>query len=261
MLLAVDIGNTNILCGGIVDGQIRHSFRMATHKDKSAAEYALQLHELIRLYFGNPKLLDAAVISSVVPEVTHSIEKAIIETLYLLPLIVKREIPAPFPVKLDYPATLGSDRIADATAVLHEYPLPAIIFDLGTATTCSVLNRHGEFIGGLISPGIKTGSDALLSKASLLSSYELGNPKQLIGSNTEDAINSGIVYGHAAMVDGLVRRIEQQFQEKHSVILTGGLSGLIAQYCACNVTVDRVLILKGLYYLYESKKEDTKKVR
>ena len=100
MLLAVDIGNTNILCGGIVDGQIRHSFRMATHKDRSAAEYALQLNELIKLYFHNPKELDSAIISSVVPEVTHSIEKAIIETLYILPVIVKREIPAPFPVLL-----------------------------------------------------------------------------------------------------------------------------------------------------------------
>ena len=141
MLLAVDIGNTNILCGGIVDGQIRHSFRIATHKDRSAAEYALQLNELIKLYFHNQKELDSAIISSVVPEVTHSIEKAIIETLYILPVIVKREIPAPFTVLLDYPATLGSDRIADAAAVLHEYPLPAIIFDLGTATTCSVLNK------------------------------------------------------------------------------------------------------------------------
>jgi len=254
MLLAVDIGNTNILCGGIVDGQIRHSFRMATHKDKSAAEYALQLNDLIRLYFKDPKALKGAIISSVVPEVTHSIEKAIIETLYLLPVIVKREIPAPFPIKLDYPATLGSDRIADATAVLHEYPPPPLIFDLGTAPPCSVLNKQGEFIGGLISPGIKTGSDALLSKASLLGSYELSNPEQLIGANTEDAINSGIVYGHASMVDGLVRRIEKQFEEKHCVVLTGGLSGLIAQYCECDIIVDRVLILKGLNYLYHSQK-------
>ncbi len=255
MLLAVDIGNTNILCGGIVDGQIRHSFRMATHKDRSAAEYALQLNELIKLYFHNPKELDSAIISSVVPEVTHSIEKAIIETLYILPVIVKREIPAPFPIRLDYPATLGSDRIADATAVLHEYPLPAIIFDLGTATTCSVLNKKGEFLGGLISPGIKTASDALLAKASQLGSYELGNPRNLVGANTEDAINSGVVYGHAAMVDGLIRRIEREYGEKHSVVLTGGLSGLIAQYCECDVTVDKMLILKGLNYLYQGVKK------
>lgn len=257
MLLAVDIGNTNILCGGMEDGKVIHSFRMTTQKNHSAAEYAVQLNDLIKLYFknaaGTPDKLDGAIISSVVPGVTHSIEKAIIETLFILPVIVKREIQPPFPILLDAPSSLGSDRICDATAVLREYPLPAIIFDLGTATTCSILTEKGEFIGGLISPGIKTASDALLSKASLLGSYELGNPKQLIGSTTEDAINSGIVYGHAAMVDGLIKRIETQRGCKHSVVLTGGLSGLIAQYCECDVTVDKCLILKGLSYLYQER--------
>lgn len=255
MLLAVDIGNTNILCGGIENGKIIHSFRMTTQKKHSAAEYAVELNDLIRLYFknaaGTPEKPDGAIISSVVPGVTHSIEKAIIETLFLMPVIVKREIQPPFPILLDAPASLGSDRICDATAVLKEYPLPAIIFDLGTATTCSVLTEKGEFIGGLISPGIKTSSDALLSNASLLGSYELGNPKQLIGSNTEDSINSGIVYGHASMVDGLIRRIESHRGCKHNIILTGGLSGLIAQYCECDVIVDKFLILKGLNYLYQ----------
>ena len=252
MLLAVDIGNTNILCGGIVNGQIRHSFRMATHKDKSAAEYALQLNDLIRLYFKNPKELEGAIISSVVPEVTHSIEKAIIETLYLLPVIVKREIPAPFPIKLDYPATLGSDRIADATAVLHEYPLPAIIFDLGTANTMSVIDREGRFLGGAILAGLQLSLDALASGTSQLPHIQLSVPKKVVCSNTVECMQSGAVYGHAAMLDGLIDRVEEELgMPMASVVATGGLSTVVVPLCKRKIAVEEDLMLRGLKLIYD----------
>ena len=256
MLIAVDIGNTTILVAGLEGQEIAFSFRMTTDKEKSAAEYTVQLRELTQIYGEGAGAVTGAVLSSVVPEITGALEKAIHRNFGVETIVVKRDVMPDFPIDLDYPASIGSDRVADAAAVIREYPLPAIVFDLGTATTCSVIDEKGTFCGGLISPGVRTASDALLKKASQLTSYELGEPKQLIGKNTEECINSGIVYGHASMIDGLIRRIERQTGKKYTIILTGGLSGLIGKYCDYEAMVDEFLILKGLRYLYELGKRE-----
>jgi type III pantothenate kinase len=255
MLFAVDIGNTTILFAGMKEGKVLFTFRMTTDKEKSSAEYTVQLQELLHVYDREKETVEGAVLSSVVPEITGAVENAVFQTFGVQTVVVKRDVMPDFPIDLDYPASIGSDRVADAAAVIREYPLPAIVFDLGTATTCSVIDEDGTFRGGLISPGVRTASDALLKKASQLSSYELGEPENLIGKNTEACINSGIVYGHAAMIDGLIRRIERTTGKTYTVILTGGLSGLIGKYCDYEVQVDEFLILKGLHFLYGLWKE------
>lgn len=250
MLFAVDIGNTTILCAGMEDKQVLFSFRMSTDKAKSAAEYTVKLREMMQVYAEDHDAPSGAVLSSVVPELTSALEQAVLKIFGLKAVVIKRDIMPDFAIDLDYPASIGSDRVADATAVTEEYPLPAIVFDLGTATTCSVIDETRTFRGGLISPGVRTSSNALLAKASQLTSYELGEPTALVGKNTEEAINSGIVFGHASMIDGLVRRIERQTGKKYTVVLTGGLSGLIGKYCDYEICIDEFLILKGLWYLY-----------
>lgn len=253
MLLAVDIGNTTILFAGMRERKALFRFRMATDKGKLAAEYAAQLAELLRVYDPGGREAEGAVISSVVPELTGALETAVNRIYGVKAAVVKRDIPPDFPIDLDYPASLGSDRVADAAAVIRDYPLPAIVFDLGTATTCSVIDEGGVFRGGLISPGVRTAAEALRGKASQLSSYELGDPVHLIGKNTEECMNSGIVYGHAAMIDGLIGRIERFTGKNYTVILTGGLSDLIGKHCDHAVRTDPELILRGLCYLYEGR--------
>ncbi|MCI8515075.1 MAG: type III pantothenate kinase [Lachnospiraceae bacterium] len=255
MLFAVDIGNTTILFAGLSGQKVLFYFRTATDKGKLAAEYTAQLKDLLRVYDPEGREAEGAVLSSVVPELTGALETAVERVYGVKAAVIKRDIRPDFPIDLDYPASIGSDRVADAAAVIREYPLPAIIFDLGTATTCSVIDEAGVFRGGLISPGVRTASEALRRKASQLSSYELGRPLHLIGKNTEECMNSGIVYGHAAMIDGLIRRIERRTGKRYTVILTGGLSDLIGEYCECQVVVDKFLILKGLCYLYENQEK------
>lgn len=255
MLFAADIGNTTILFAGMQERKVLFSFRMATDKRKLAAEYAAQLQELLHVYDPEGRTAEGAVLSSVVPELTGALETAIAHIFGVKTAVIKRDIPPDFPIDLDYPVSLGSDRVADAAAVIRDYTLPAIVFDLGTATTCSVIDEGGIFRGGLISPGVRTGSEALRGKASQLSSYELGDPVHLIGKNTEECMNSGIVYGHAAMIDGIIRRIECRTKKSYTVILTGGLAGLIGKYCEHEVRVDAELILRGLCYLYEGRKK------
>lgn len=251
MLIAIDIGNTTIFTAGLEGDEVLFQFRMNTDKDKSGPEYAVQLKNLLAIYDKFEKPAEGVILSSVVPEITGALEQAAQKIFEVPVAVVKRDIKAPFPINLDFPASLGSDRIADVTAVLQEYPLPAIVFDLGTATTCSVIDENGVFQGGLISPGVRTASDALLKKASQLSSYELGEPTRLVGKSTEECINSGIVFGHASMIDGLVSRIRRDTGKRYTVILTGGLSGLIGKFCECSPQIDDKLILKGLRALYE----------
>ena len=250
MLIAVDIGNTTILVAGLEGQEIAFSFRMTTDKEKSAAEYTVQLRELTQIYGEGAGAVTGAVLSSVVPEITGALEKAIHRNFGVETIVVKRDVMPDFPIDLDYPASIGSDRVADAAAVIREYPLPAIVFDLGTATTCSVIDEKGTFCGGLISPGVRTASDALLKKASQLTSYELGEPKQLIGKNTEECMISGAVMGTAGLLDGLVAGIEEELGEQVTLVITGGGAGYVDHLIRHPHVLDENMILKGLAYLY-----------
>ena len=154
-------------------------------------------------------------------------------------------------IKIDNPQTLGSDRVCDAVCVIEEYKVPAIIIDMGTATTISVIDKNKNHIGGMIIPGLKTSLDSLSSNASQLPYISLDDPKVLIGKNTIDCMKSGIIYGNVALIDGLIDRIKDELGEDYVVIATGGLSKLVIKHSKHNIIYDENLLLKGLYYIYK----------
>ncbi len=203
--------------------------------------------------FVGGRRVDAAAVSSVVPDATDAVVEAVQQRIGMTPLLVKKELQPAFSIALDYPETLGADRIADATAAIHDYPLPVIVVDLGTATTFSVINNIGEFLGGAICPGIATSFRALTEKAAQLKGFSLDLPEKVIGTNTADCINSGIIAGHASLIDGMVKRIEEETRNRYTVVLTGGMSSTVAQFCQCALQVDKTLILRGIYYMVEGR--------
>nr|MCR5647587.1 type III pantothenate kinase [Acholeplasmatales bacterium] len=167
------------------------------------------------------------------------------------PYVIGPGIKTGLNIKIDNPQTLGSDRVCDAVCVIEEYKVPAIIIDMGTATTISVIDKNKNHIGGMIIPGIKTSLDSLSTNASQLPYISLDDPKVLIGKNTIDCMKSGIIYGNVALVDGLIDRIKEELDEDYVVIATGGLSKLVIKHSKHNIIYDENLLLKGLYYIYK----------
>lgn len=241
MMLCVDIGNSTVFMGLIDDGQVLKTLRVPVRS-------ALFSEEI--LGFVDEKEVDWVGISSVVPDKTEVMVQAVRDTLHLSPLLVKRELCPSFPIALDAPDTLGADRVADATAAIRDHVAPVIVIDLGTATTFSVISREGVFLGGAICPGIVTSFNALTEKAAQLKDFRLQVPGKVIGTNTQDCISSGIIEGHASLIDGMVKRIEEETNENYKLILTGGMSTTVAPFCQHPLTVDETLILRGIYYMF-----------
>lgn len=249
MLLAIDIGNSTIYFGGIENAEVKKTFRVRTEKKQIADEYVILIKELLKINFDINKI-NGVIISSVVPEITEEIERAIYKILNIKSVVVKRDIHAPFAIISESLADLGADLIANTTGAISKYKLPIIAFDMGTATTCTVVNRNGEFCGGMICPGLKTGAKALIDSASQLGEFSLGNPKEAIGTRTPECINAGVIYGHSAMIDGLRKRVEEETGEEYTVVLTGGNSDYVVQYIGKDIIQDKNLIFYGLNELY-----------
>lgn len=249
MLLAVDIGNTTINFAGIVNGEIYKTFRITTEKNKISDEYVVLIKELLEIKF-DINNIKGVIISSVVPEITFEIEKAIYEILNIQAIILKRDIDAPFKIISECLRDLGADLIADTTGAISKYELPIMIFDMGTATTCTVINRQGEFCGGMICPGLKTSAESLIKKASQLSEISLGNPTQAVAKITSECINAGIIYGHSEMINGLRKKVEDETGEKYTVVITGGNSDYVIKYIDQDIIQDKNLIFYGLKELY-----------
>lgn len=242
MILCIDIGNSTVFMGVVESGKVLDFKRIPL----TAVPYVKRMSEFI-----GDRQLEAVAICSVVPGKTDVVRETARKLTGLTPLLVKKELQPAFPIALDNPASLGADRIADATAALHDYPLPFIVIDLGTATTFSVINGEGVFLGGAICPGIATSFRALTEKAAQLKGYDLNVPAKVIGTNTGDCINSGIIAGHASLIDGMVKRIEKETNDVYTVVLTGGMSSVVAPFCQCALQVDKTLILRGVYYMYD----------
>lgn len=253
MLLGIDIGNTSIYFGIIENDEIRKTFRIATNKQISSDEYEIIISNILNQNI-DIKKIDGVIMASVVPEITNAIEKCIYNILKLKTILVKRDIPKTFYMDEDCVRALGADLIADSIGAIKKYKMPIIIFDMGTATTCSVINNEGKFMGGMICPGLKISVDALISRASQLSNFALGNPKQIIGLDTPECINAGAIYGHSAMINGLKNKIEEFTKEKYTTILTGGNSEYVELYVDKNIIIDKNLIFYGLNELYKSYK-------
>ncbi len=250
MLLAIDIGNTNIILGVFEGEELRATWRMATGIDRTTDEYtALLLNLLQQQGLGTPDIKEVA-LCSVVPPLTATFEQLFQQYFHISPLVVGAGVKTGVRIRMDNPREVGADRIANAAAAHHLYRGPIIIVDLGTATTFDTVSKEGDYLGGAIAPGISTASEALFIRAAALPRVELVPPKHTIGTNTITAMQSGIVFGYVGLVEGMVARIQQELGEKTKVVATGGYAELIAKETAVIDVVNLNLTLIGLRLIY-----------
>ena len=252
MLIAIDVGNTNIVLGCINKdtGEILFTERLSTDQSKTALEYAISFRSVLHLYHLSTKDISAVIIASVVPPITSLIDEALFKVSGKRAMIIGPGIRTGLNIQMDDPAQVGADLIVAAVAGTAEYPCPQILVDMGTATTITVIDSAGKYIGGMILPGLKVSLDSLTSRASKLPRIGLDPPKRLIGKNTIECMKSGILYGNASCIDGMIDRIESELGESACVIATGGLSGIIAPLCRHSIIHDDDLLLKGLYRIW-----------
>jgi type III pantothenate kinase len=250
MVLAVDIGNSNVVIGCFDGTDIRLLERMSTNRHSTALEYAVLIKTVLELNGLEKHAFDGGIISSVVPSVTNMIKTAIEKLIGKPPLVVGPGCKTGLMINLDNPAQLGSDRVADAVAAIQEYPCPIIIIDMGTATTISVVDQHKKFIGGMIMPGLRISAESLSSRTSQLPQVSLDPPKKAIGRNTTDCMRSGIILGCASTIDGAIAHIEEELGQACTVVSTGGHAGIVTPFCRRNIIVDEKLLLKGMRHIY-----------
>lgn len=250
MVLAVDIGNSNIVIGCFDHHNIRLLERMATNRHSTALEYAVLIKTVLELNGLEHHAFEGAVISSVVPAVTNMLRDAVRKLTGREPLIVSPGLKTGLMIRLDNPAQLGSDRVADAVAAVNSYPCPLIIIDMGTATTISVVDGQKNFIGGMIMPGLRISAEALTARTSQLPQISLDPPQKAIGRSTVECMRSGIILGSASTIDGAIARIEEELGSQCTIVSTGGHAAIVTPFCKRSVIVDETLLLKGLWILY-----------
>lgn len=256
MIVVMDVGNTNIVFGVYEGEKLLNYWRMTTDKDKTSDEFGMFLinifkHEKIDV--GN---IEAVVIASVVPPIMYSLERAIKKYLKLDPIVVGPGVKTGINIKYENPREVGADRIVNAVAALELYKGPVIIVDFGTATTFCAVTSNGEYLGGVICPGIKISAEALFQKAAKLPRIELAKPDTVIGRNTVSSMQSGIVYGYVGKVDYIVKRIKKEMKEDNiKVIATGGLARMIASESETIDEINGLLSLDGLRIIYDKNKQ------
>ena len=255
MILAIDMGNTNIVIGCIDNEKTYFVERMSTDTSKTELEYVIGFKTVLELYHIELSQMEGAIISSVVPQLTNVISSAVEKTVGCKPYIVGPGLKTGLNILMDNPRTVGSDLIVDAVAAVKEYGAPCIIIDMGTATTLSVVDKKGNYIGGMILPGVRVSVDSLVSRTAQLPRIGLEAPKKCIGKNTIDCMKSGIIYSQAAAIDGIIDRIWEELGYESPVVATGGLSSKIIPQCKHEVTVDNELTLVGLSLIYEKNKK------
>ena len=254
MLLAIDIGNTNIVIGGIRDDQIIFKARIATDRTRTSDQYGVEIKNMVEAFGAKISDISDCIISSVVPPVFNSVKTGVIKVIGKQPMVVGPGLKTGLNIHVDVPSQVGSDRIVIAVAALAEYKAPLILMDMGTATTIEVVEPENLYMGGVIFPGVRVSLDALTSRASQLPGISLDQPKQVIGKNTVDAMRSGMMYGSAAMIDGLIDRIEEELGHSSTIIATGGLARFITPLCKREIIVEKDLLLKGLNIIYKKTK-------
>lgn len=250
MVLAVDIGNSNVVVGCFKGEDILFVERLSTNRHSTALEYAVLIKTVLELNGYAGAVFEGGIVSSVVPPVTNLVKEAIVKLTGKMPLVVGPGLKTGLKIRLDNAAQLGSDRVADAVAAVHSYPAPLITIDMGTATTISVVDKDQNFIGGLIMPGLRISMDALTKGTSQLPQISLEAPRKAIGRNTVDCMRSGLVLGTASTIDGILDRIEEELGYPCTVISTGGLAHIVTPHCKRNIIHDDQLLLKGMMLLY-----------
>ena len=250
MILAIDIGNTNIVIGCFEDNKVLFKERVSTNRTATDLEYAATMKTALDMHDVVKSDIKGAILSSVVPSVTNTVTRAIEKLYGVKALVIGPGIKTGLSIKIDNPAQLGSDLVVDAVAGTAEYPVPQIIIDMGTATTFSVIDGKKNYLGGIITTGMAVSTDALISRTSQLPRFSFDTPKRVIGTNTVDCLKSGLMYSTAASLDGMIQRIEEEMGEKCTVIATGGLSHLVVPLCKEKIILDDDLLLKGLMIIY-----------
>ena len=251
MILAIDVGNTNIVIGCIDKEKCHFIERLSTVRIKTELEYAIDIKSVLDIYHVCPEEIEGGIISSVVPQITTNIKLAAEKILKKKILVIGSGIKTGLDIRIDDPGQLGADLVAASVAGIAEYPVPMMIFDMGTANTVCVIDREKRYLGGMIYPGLGVSLDSLTAHASQLGGISLEAPERVIGRNTIDCMKSGVIYSAAAAMDGIIDRIQEEMGETLTVIATGGLAKCIVPHCRREVILDDDLLLKGLLVLYD----------
>ena len=251
MILALDMGNSNIVVGGIDNNKTYFMERIGTDLKLTDSEYAIQIKSLLDINKIDVSDIDGSILSSVVPPLNTTISNAVKKILGVNPLIVNCNMNTGMKILMDNPASVGCDLIVDSVAAASKYPLPIIVIDMGTATTITVVDKDGNYIGGIIHPGLRVSLESLSNKTAQLPHIDLSTPNKIIAKNTIESMRSGILYGHAGMMDSCIDRMEKELGMKATIVATGGLAPFVVPLCSHEIKVDDNLMLEGLYILYQ----------
>lgn len=254
MILAIDIGNTNITLGGFSEGKLEFVSRIATDASKTSDEYASKILNILSLYRIDRESVKGAIISSVVPPLNKTVKAAVKFVYGIDALTVEPGIKTGINLHCDNPVSVGTDLICACVAAHYLYGSPSLIIDMGTATKIMVMDEKGAFNGVSIIPGVLMGLKALSEGTAQLPQVSLEVPKSVIGKNTVDCMRSGVLYGNAALIDGMIDRISAEVGKELPVYATGGLASTVVCHCRHNITVDENMVLKGLYIIYGKNK-------
>ena len=255
MILAIDIGNTNIVLGCMEEGKCIFVERLSTVRTKTELEYAIDIKNVLDIYHIKRSELKGGIISSVVPQITTVVKLAVEKILGGEALVVGAGIKTGLNIRIDNPAQLGSDLVVDSVAAIAEYPVPMLVFDMGTANTVCVIDKNKNYIGGMIYPGIGVSLDSLTANASQLGGIGIEAPGHIIGKNTVECMKSGVIYSSAAAIDGIIDRLVEEMNGDVTVIATGGLAKKIVPFCRRKIILDDNLLLKGLEIIYRKNRK------
>lgn len=251
MLLAVDVGNTNIVLGGFEGDKLKFVSRLQTVQGRMPDEYSITIDAALRFYGYSPDMFDGVMLSCVVPPLTPVLKKAISRLTTCRVMTISPGSKTGLHIKIDNPAILGADLVAGAVGAAAKYPLPCVVVDLGTATKFSVLDKEGCFVGASILPGVNLSLEALSRGTATLPHIDFAETAAVIGKNSPDSMRSGILYGTASMIDGMLKRIAEELGEPVFAVATGGIAANIIPYCKEEVAQDENLVLNGIRLIYE----------
>ncbi|QAT43571.1 type III pantothenate kinase [Aminipila luticellarii] len=260
MLLAFDVGNTNIVLGVFKDGELIQNWRLETDNNKSADEYGMVINQLFTYEGLETREVKDVIISTVVPSILYTLQHLSMKYFHKRAIVIGPGIKTGLIVKYDNPKQVGADRIVNAVAAYAKYGGPLIVIDFGTATTFCAITENAEYLGGTIAPGVKIASDALFEKTAKLPKVELEEPGHAICKNTIESMQSGLVYGHMGMVEYITKKMKKELADltksgkEVTVVATGGLASLIEQGIDCIDHVDKMLTLEGLQLIYQKNK-------
>ncbi|MBQ3181880.1 MAG: type III pantothenate kinase [Clostridia bacterium] len=256
MFLAIDIGNTNVVIGKYEKSELTYVARIMTNASESAAEYAVKIKSILALDKSNPDKIDGAIISSVVPPLTNTIKNAVKMLYDIDALVVGPGIKTGINLQVDNPAQVGADLICACVAAYNKYKTPALIIDMGTATKIMVVDENAVFLGVSIIPGVELSLKALSGGTAQLPQISLDAPSRVIAKNTVECMKSGIIYGNASMIDGMIERIEAEFEPCATLVATGGYASKVIPHTKLDITIDENLILDGLRIIYDKNRKN-----